>query len=153
MQGRPEEVARRVAGEDPARPIAAVRGGSQADEQDPRVRVAEPRYRQAPVRLVAEAFDLLARDQFAPGDEARAAPARDDLGGECRERRPIRPTRSVRRAAQVPPPIAYLSSSLSSRRETTSRPTTPMTSRYATWNSRTGLITPTVSARRRSTPW
>ena len=48
---------------------------------------------------------------------------------------------------------AYLSSSLSSRRDVIASPTTPMIVRYATWTSRIGEIAPTVSDRMRSTPW
>ena len=64
---------------------------------------------------------------------------------------------SARSAARSVPEAAsattYWSSSLSSRRDTTYRPANPITSRYATWNSRIGEIAPTVSDRIRSTPW
>ena len=85
---REQEVARRVAGEHPPGPVAAVRGRRQPDEQDPRVRIAEPRHRPAPVRLVAEARHLLAGDLLPPRDEPRAATARDDLRRQGLETRP-----------------------------------------------------------------
>ena len=100
-------------------PVAAVGRRREADEEDPRVRVAEPGHRPTPVRLVAEAGDLLARDLLAPRDEPRAAPARDDLGGQRREAPP----------AGSPRPEPYLSRSLSSRRATTTSPPIPMTAR------------------------
>ena len=53
----------------------------------------------------------------------------------------------------LPPLGGYLSSSLSSRRDTIARPAKPITSRYATWTSVCGPTTPTVSCRSRSTPW
>jgi hypothetical protein len=80
MHRREQEIARRVAREDPTGPVAAVRRRRQPDDEDPRVRVAETRDGPAPVRLVAEPGDLLAGDLLAPGDEAGAAPAGDDLG-------------------------------------------------------------------------
>ena len=128
----------RIAGEDPAGPVAAVRGRRQPQQQDPRIRVAEPRQRPAPVRLVAEPRDLLDGDPLAPLDQPRTPPARDDLAGQRRKGRPVR---------------AHLSRSLSSRRDVTASPISPITDRYATWTSRIGLIAPTVSDRMRSTPW
>ena len=65
------------------------------------VRIAEPRHRPAPVRLVAEAGDLLAGDPLAPRDEARAAPAGDDLGGQAPPR-PRGPPRRVTLLEQEP---------------------------------------------------
>ena len=112
MERGPQEVARRVAGEDAARPVAAVGRRREPDEQDPRLWVAEPRQRTAPVGLIPESRDLLARDELAPRDEPRAAAADDDLvgqGGEGRqvghrvgaaappgllEQQPVEPTRS-----------------------------------------------------------
>ena len=88
MERGPQEVARRVAGEDAPGPVAAVGRRREPDEQDPRLRVAEPRQRTAPVGLIPESGDLLARDELAPGDEPRAAAADDDLvgqGGEGRQ--------------------------------------------------------------------
>ena len=137
MKRCPQEVARRVAGEDPAGPVPAVRRRREADDQDPRIGVAKAGHRPAPVRLVAEPGNLLARYLFAPGDEPRTPAAHDDLRGEGRERGPV----------------GHWSRSLSRRRDTTNRPTNPTTSRYATWTSRTGEIAPTASERIRSTPW
>ena len=129
MKTRPVRLPPCAAGASPTRRIRAVR-------------VAEARHRPAPVRLVAEARDLLARDLLAPLDEPRAAPALDDLRGQ-RARGPLDPRRA----------IGYFSSSLSSRRDVTTSPMRPMTARYATWTSRTGEMAPTESERMRSTPW
>ena len=95
--------------------------------------------------LVAEPGDLLAGDPLAPRDEPRAAAAGDDLRGQRGEGRPI--------GHATLRPTAYLSRSLSIRREAIASPTMPMIDRYATWTSRTGEIAPTVSERIRSTPW
>ena len=73
VQGPPQEVARRVAGEDAAGPVRTVRRRGQANDQHRGVGVAEAGRRPAPVRLVAEAEDLLAGHLLAPGDEARTA--------------------------------------------------------------------------------
>ncbi len=113
MERRPQEVARGVAGEHPPGPIPAVGGRGQSDDEDPGVRVAEPGERAAPVRFVTEAGDLLECHPFSPGDQARAAPAVDDLPRECLE------------GGEV----GHVSSSLSSRRDTTARPMKPMTLR------------------------
>ena len=135
MERREQEVARSVAGEDAAGPVAAVGGRREAQQEDPRLRVTEARHGPAPVGLVAEARHLLAGDAFAPLDQARAPTARDDLVGERGD------------------PVAHFSSSRSNRRETTASPMIPITDRYSTWTSRIGLIAPTVSERMRSTPW
>ena len=144
MERGPQEVARGVTGEDPPRPVPAVGGRRQPEQQDPGIRIAEARHRPAPVRLVAEPGDLLARDLLAPRDEPRAAAAGHDLRGQRGEGRPV---------GHASPAAAYLSRSLSIRREVIARPTMPMIDRYATWTSRTGEIAPTVSERIRSTPW
>ena len=140
---REQEVARRVAGEHPPGPVAAVRRRRQPDEQDPRVRIAEPRHRPPPVRLVAEARHLLAGDLLPPLDQPRTQAARDDLRRQGLETRPPLGRRRPR----------YLSSSRSSRRDTTSSPTIPITPRYTTWSRSSHPTTPTAIERSRSTPW
>jgi hypothetical protein len=145
MEGRPQEVAAGVAGEDATRPVAAVRRRGKPDDEDPRVRIAEARQRPAPVRLVAVAADLLAGDRLAPGDEPGASSARDDLGLERGQLAP--PCGRVRARGD------YFRRSLSRRRDTTIRPAIPMTARYATWTSSCGPMIPSASDRMRSTPW
>jgi len=81
-----EPVAAFVAGEDPPGAVAAVGRGSEADDQEPRRGVAEAGHRPRPVRPIAEAGDLLARDAFAMRDEPRAEPAARDARLEARER-------------------------------------------------------------------
>ncbi len=54
-----------------------MRGRSQPDRDEPRVRIAESRYRAAPVFLVPELFLAFPRDAFPIANEARAAGARD----------------------------------------------------------------------------
>jgi hypothetical protein len=51
-----------------------------------RLRVAEPGDGPTPVRLIAVRSPALARDILAPGNEARAGAALDDLGVELDER-------------------------------------------------------------------
>ena len=78
MQRREQEVARAVAGEDPAGPVAAVRGRREPEDQHARGGIAEPLHRPAPVVPVAERRPLLARHLLAPLDQPRAAAAVDD---------------------------------------------------------------------------
>ncbi len=79
MQRREQEVAAPIAREDPARPVPAVSGGSQPEDQDRRVRIAPARDRPAPVLLVGEARDLLPRDLLPPLDQPRAETADHDV--------------------------------------------------------------------------
>ena len=78
VQRREQEVARAVAGEDPAGPVAAVRRRREPEDQHPRRRIAEALHRPAPVVPVAIRRPLLARDLLAPLHEPRAAAAVDD---------------------------------------------------------------------------
>src|SRR4029079_15493550 len=136
MERGEQEIPGRVTGEHPPGAIPAMGRRREAQQQDPRRRIAEAGHRPSPVGLVTEPRDLLPGDGLAPGDQPRAASARLDLGGEGRQGGPPGPVRR----------------SLSSRRDTTNRPANPTIARYATWNSRTGLIAPTVSERMRATP-
>jgi peptidoglycan/xylan/chitin deacetylase (PgdA/CDA1 family) len=86
VQRRPQEVAGRVAGKDATRPVRAVGRRRQANDVDPRVRIPEARRGPAPVGLVAEPGDLLARHPLPPGHEAGAAPALHDLVPKCVQR-------------------------------------------------------------------
>ena len=86
VQRREQEVAGAVAGEHPAGPVAAVRGGRQPDDHHPRPRRAPTRNRPAPVRLVGERLALDDRDLFAPLDQPRAGAAHRHLGVELRRR-------------------------------------------------------------------
>ena len=73
-----------------------MRGGREAEYVYARARVAEPRYRTAPVVVRRERGALLARDPLAPLDEPRAAAAADHAaleGGELRAR--VEPGRSL----------------------------------------------------------
>jgi len=79
VQGGEQEVARAVAGEHAARPIAAVRGRGQADDHDACTPVAEAREGPAPVLLPGERGPALAGDLFAPRHKTLAAPAHHDL--------------------------------------------------------------------------
>jgi len=82
MERGPQEVAARIAREDAPGPVPAVSCRREPDDEDPTVRVTETRERPAPIRLIAVPRDLLASDELAPRDEARAAPALDDLALE-----------------------------------------------------------------------
>src|SRR5437588_4602410 len=79
VQRREQEVPRTIAREDPPRPVAAVCGRREPEDEDARPRVAEPGHRSSPVRLVREAGDLLPGDLLAPGDEPRTSTAHDDV--------------------------------------------------------------------------
>ncbi len=67
-----------VAGEHPAGPVPAVRGGCQPDDRDRRVGWAEAGHRSAPVLLVPERRAPDPRDLFPPPDQARAGDAAGD---------------------------------------------------------------------------
>ena len=82
--GREQEVAGAVAGEDAAGAVAAVGRGGEADDEQPRARIAEARHRPAPVLLVAEALDLL-RATRGTTAQPRAALAGDDVRGHAGE--------------------------------------------------------------------
>jgi hypothetical protein len=86
MERREQERARPISREDPTGPIPAMGRGREADDQDPRVRIAEARDRTSPVLLVGVPRDLLARDVLAPRDQTRALPAHHDLGRHQVER-------------------------------------------------------------------
>src|SRR2546428_6305342 len=100
MQSREQEVARSIAREDAPRAVPPVGGRGEADDSDPRARIAEPGDRTAPVLLVGEAGHLLPGDLFAPGDQPWACPADDHLGSDRLERVP-----SVRCASHRRPSI------------------------------------------------
>ena len=85
MERRVEPVAGAVAGEHPPGAVGAVGGGGEADDQDPRGRIAEAADRPRPVVLAAEAARRIGRLGLAPGDQPRAAAAGVDLGGERRQ--------------------------------------------------------------------
>ncbi len=76
---------RSIAGEDAPGPVRAVRRGRQADDEHPRLRVAEARHRPAPVDLVAVRGFLLRGDALAVGAKPCAAVAGDDLFPRCGE--------------------------------------------------------------------
>jgi hypothetical protein len=88
MNRAEKEVARLVSGEDPPRPVAAVRRGRQPDDQQTRPWIAERGKRPAPVLLAAEAAGRTACGLLAPRDEAWTPPARDDAVGETPELAP-----------------------------------------------------------------
>src|SRR5262245_14557230 len=64
-EGGHQEVARpagAIAGEDAPGAIGAMRRWRETDERNPRARIAKPRHRPAPIRLVPECGALFARD-------------------------------------------------------------------------------------------
>jgi hypothetical protein len=63
-----------------------VRRRREADDEEPRVGIAEARHRPAPVRDGPEAGDPLPRHLLAVRDEARAEPAADEAALESLER-------------------------------------------------------------------
>src|SRR6266511_2127282 len=74
-----QPVAGAVAGKDAAGAVAAVGGGRQAEDEQARGGVAEAGHRPAPVVPVPEGGALLPGDLLAPGDQARAPAALDQL--------------------------------------------------------------------------
>src|SRR5262249_55651886 len=98
VQRREEEVAAAIAGEHPAGAVPAVRGGSEADQPEACVPIAETRNGAAPVLLVAELAALGLCDRFAVRNQARAAAAIDDRPFE---RAPARGRAAHRRAGAV----------------------------------------------------
>ena len=67
VERRKEKVARSVAREDAARAVSPVRGRREADDQDPRGRIAEGGDRFGPVTLTRESPGRTAGRLFAPG--------------------------------------------------------------------------------------
>ena len=90
------------------------------------------------------------RATFSRATRSRHSTSRGQRRHATISRRQARRGPPGRSSARRP---AYLSSSLSSRRDVIASPITPMIVRYATWTSRIGEIAPTVSDRIRSTPW
>src|SRR5256885_1214997 len=81
VQRAEEPIAGAIAGKDAARSIAAVRGRREADDEQPRIGVAEARDRPAPVLPVAIRSAFFERDLFAPRDKPRALETVHDLVG------------------------------------------------------------------------
>lgn len=77
-EGSVEPVAATVAGEHPPRPVGAVRGRRQADDEPGRLWVAEVWHRTAPIGFVCERLALFMRDLCSPFAEPGALLARDD---------------------------------------------------------------------------
>jgi hypothetical protein len=80
-----EEVPGLVAREDPAGAVPAVRGRSEADDPETRPRISERRERPTPVDLAPEAPWRATCGLLPPRDQARTAPAADDLVFEAAE--------------------------------------------------------------------
>src|SRR2546430_1998155 len=78
-----------IAGEHPARAVAAVRGGREAHQQQSRARITEARQRAGPVALARVARRRRHGDAFAVGDQPGTATAADDAGVEMVERASI----------------------------------------------------------------
>ena len=80
VQGGEEPVAGAVAGEDAAGAVAAVGRRRQADDEQPRPRVAEAGDGKAPVVLILVGGALLAGHLLAPGHQPRTGTTGDDAG-------------------------------------------------------------------------
>src|SRR5574341_809536 len=74
-----------VAGEDPARAVAAVRRRREADEQEPGARIAEAGQRARPVALGRVPARRGGRDRLAAADQPRTLAAANDPRVEARE--------------------------------------------------------------------
>ena len=82
MHCRHEEVAgraRTIAGEHPAGPIGAMRGGCQPEHEKARIRIAKTRYWFGPVGVMPKGRTLFARDLGAVRTKSRASGTRNDL--------------------------------------------------------------------------
>lgn len=88
VQGREEEVSRRVARKHAARSIPAIRRRSQANHKEPSLGIAESRDGFRPIGLVSIASDFDRRGVFAPGAQSWAARAGDDLRADPWKRVP-----------------------------------------------------------------
>ena len=82
MHGAEQELAAAVAREHTPGAVRAVGGRGEAEHDDARGRVAEPRHRPPPVDVIAERGALGSSHLLAPLDEARAGPAIDDVAGD-----------------------------------------------------------------------
>ena len=69
---------RAIAGENPARPVGAVRGGREAEDQQSRVRIAEAGHRTAPIDVILVCAALGVSYLGAVAPKAWAAVAGDD---------------------------------------------------------------------------
>ncbi len=85
MESVVEKIAGAVAGEHAPGAIGAVRGGSEAEDQKLRARVAETGNGFAPVFAIAEGTALFASDGFAVAHQARAFSARHNFFVELLE--------------------------------------------------------------------
>jgi hypothetical protein len=118
MEGCEEEVARAVAREDAARPVRPVGCGGETQDHDAGVRVAETGDGTPPVSLVFEGGSLFPGDLLAPGDEARAVAAGDDLPFQSSEFLAVQYAAPFASAFSPPPPSGRrLSASRPSRAE------------------------------------
>ena len=98
-QGREQEVARPIARENSARPVAAVRGRRKADDQNAGLGIAEARDRSLPVFLPREARRRMCRGLVAPCDKTRTPNTFDDLCLDHLEARRVRLRRGCYRIA------------------------------------------------------
>ena len=117
---REQEVAGRIAGEHAPGPVAAVRRRRQADDQDPRLGVAEARARAGP------STSRRGTGRPSPGRRARATRRAAGSGGSATISA-VSAASAARRSTAAS--ATYFSSSLSSRRDTTSSPAMPMSAR------------------------
>ncbi len=81
-----EKLAGAVAGKHASGTVCAMRSGSESDDQQPRIRIAEPGHGTAPIGLSAIRSPLHAPDLFPVGDQPQASEAVDDFVVENWER-------------------------------------------------------------------
>ena len=104
VQGREQHVTAAVPGEDPAGPVAAVRRGRQAKDEDARLIAAPARDGPAPVRLGGMRPALDPGHLFPPGDQPGAGPAHRLPGGQLGQA--VRTGRERADLRRQPPPAS-----------------------------------------------
>jgi hypothetical protein len=85
VQGGHEEISGTVTGEDSARAVCAMRSRRKPDQQQSRVRIAEARHWQSPIRIQTVGALFLRCDAATVVAQSRTTVARDDRAMDLNE--------------------------------------------------------------------